>query len=422
VPHHTIACIAQRVPAAAREPMCRLCGSRLHRVVLDLGCQPLANRLIQPGVQAVRYPLRTRVCDSCLLVQTDDTAPPAPDGHRLLPHAARSTLCLDHDRRFALTMCQRLGLASGSLVIEVGARDPVLVRQFHEAGVPVLAIEPGPRAADAALALGVPTDIGRFNAETAMEIAVRHGRADLVVVWGGMPAVANLFDFVAGFAGVLRPKGIVVFQFPHLLPIIQKAQFDAFRHDRLNYLSLLAMERVLHPAGLRVFDAERLTDQGGSLRVYACHTRGPHAARPGLKAVRLAEAESGLDRPEGYDSVQAAVTAAREEVREFLAVRRAAGRTVGAYGAVARGNMLLNVCGTAGDHIAWVADPDPDLTGLHLPGSQIPIVPIQTMMQQRPDDLLILPWPNAAELAASLSVLRQKGTLFWTATPAIRRV
>jgi SAM-dependent methyltransferase len=406
--------------AAAHDPACRLCGAGLGAVVLDLGRLPRADRLTPADIAAPSCDLRVRLCESCLLVQTEHAAPPADPAGRL--RSVPSTACVEHARRLAATLSQRLDLGPASLVIGVGAGDGVFLRPFHDAGVPVLGVEPAEALAQAARAAGIRTETSGFNAETAMPIAVRHGRADLVLAQNVLPKVADLFDFAAGFASVLRPKGIVVFQFPWLLPMLQRARLDAVRHDRPNYLSLLVLERVLRPAGLRAFDAERLADHGGSLRVYCCHPRAPHAVRPGLKAVRQAESQARLDHPDGYAGFARSVAAVRRDVRDFLRIRRAAGRTVAAYGACARGIMLLNACGISAEDVACAADPDPAHRGYYLPGSGIPVIAPDELYARRPHDVLILPWPNAAEIAASLLPLRQKGTQFWVADPAVRRV
>lgn len=368
------------------------------------------------------YPLRARVCDTCLLVQIEDVAAADQSLPRHAFLSSRSALCVDHARRFATVMRQRLGLGTGSLVIEIASNDGYLLRHFRDAQIPVLGIEPALNAVAAARSLGIPTEIGSFDAQVAMDIAVRHGRADLVIADNVLSQVPDLFDFIAGFVSILRPKGIATFKFPHLLAVIEKGQFDAFRHDRYFYLSLLVLERVLRSVGLRVFDAERLADHGGSLRVFACHARASYAARPSLRAVRLAETSAGLDHPDGYGAFAAGAEAVWEEVREFLRTRRLAGRRVAAYGAAARGNTLLNCCGITPAHIVCVADPDPDKHGRLLPGSHIPIVAPATLMQTRPDDVIILPWPSAPEIAAGLVSLRQKGTRFWTAIPTVKRV
>jgi hypothetical protein len=403
---------------AKTAPACRLCGARLHRTLIDLGERPLANRTIAPDAADDQpHSLHVRICDNCTLVQLANAAPPeaaaAPRPHQ----PARSAACLIQARNYAETMRKRLRLGAGSLVIEIGCRDGTLLRPFQAAGIPVLGIAPAPNPAP-----DIPIEIASFNTGTAMEVAVRRGCADLVVANDVLPYAPDLFDFAAGLACILRPNGMLSLQVPHLLSLVQTLQFDAFRHDACTYLSLRVLEHVLRSVGLRVFDAERLPEHGGLLQVHACHVAGPHTARPGLKVVRQVESFAELDRRDFYSGFSDRVALVRTEIRDFLRNRRAAGRRVAAYGAVTRGSMLLNSCGITTREIACVADPDPAKHGRLLPGCRIPIVPLEALMAERPDDIVILPWPEAAEIALELTPLRQLGIQFWTPIPQIARV
>jgi hypothetical protein len=400
---------------AITEPACRLCGARLHSTLVDLGEVPLANRTLTPTApDAQLYSLHVRMCDTCTLVQVADVAPPEA---LATPRRARSTASLSRAGHYAETMRKRLRLGGESLVIEIGSNDGALLRCFQAAGIPVLGIGPAPNAAT-----DIPTEVAFFNTGTAMQAAVRHGCADLVIANDVLPHVPDLFDFAAGLASILRPNGIMTLQAPHLLSLVQMMQFDAFCHDTYTYLSLRVLEHVLRSVGLRVFDAERLPDQGGSLRVHACHVDGPHAGRPGLKAVRQAESFAELDRRDFYSGFSGRVALAQAEIRDFLRTRRAAGRRVAAYGATTRGTMLLNCCGITQKEIDCVADPEPARHGRLLPGSRIPIVPMQALMADRPDDIVILAWPDAAEIVLELMPLRQLGTQIWTPVPRIARL
>jgi C-methyltransferase C-terminal domain/Putative zinc binding domain/Methyltransferase domain len=386
-------------PALLANPTCRLCGARLHRTVLDLGRMALASGTRAPGDRDTPHPLHIRVCDSCLLVQVQD--PVAAKPHAALPPTGAAQ---DQARRLSQALCHRMGLGVTSLVVEIGCRGPRLAPFFAQAGIPVV------------------TETAAFNAASAMDLAVRAGRADVVLANDVLPLVPDLFDFAAGFTALLRPKGILVLQVPHLLPVVQKVQFDVFRHDRPSYLSLCVIEQLLRSVGLRVFDAERLPDHGGSLRVYACHPRAPHATRPALKAIRHAETGAGLDHADSYAGYARRVEAAVDDVRDFLANRRAAGRRVAALGLATRGTALLNAGGITAAEIAWVADPAGRTTRAVLPGCGIQVVGPEALLEDRPSDLLILPWTRAPDLAAGLLPLRQKGTQFWVMIPAIRRV
>jgi len=370
----------------------------LRRTVLNLGrvALPLGTRADAETDHV--HDLHIRMCDSCLLVQTQepigcDTRGPPP---------SRSEQ--EHAHRLAQSLRVRLALNETSLVVEISSQRSSLLPWFQQIGVPVLA------------------ETTSVNAATAMDIAVRSGRADLVLADDVLPLVPDLFDFAAGLTALLRPKGIVVLQVPHLLGIIQRAQFDAFRHDHRFYFSLSVIEQLLRSVGLRVFDAERLTDRGGTLRIYACHPRAPHTARPALKAIRAVENSAGLRTPAAYDGFATRVTMAQEDIRDFLATRTAAGRRVAAYGIATLGTAMLNACQIDQSRVAWVADPDGAHVGRFLPGCGIPVVSTDKLLEDRPSDLLILPWPRAPELVADLVALRQKGTQFWVMSPAVRRV
>ena len=380
-------------------PGCRLCGARLHRSLIDLGSLPFANA----GRPAdALYPLHIRLCDDCGLAQIGETplvgVAPAPSQAEHAGAGARTA-------RYAETMRERLRLDTGSLAIEIGLSEGIVLPHFKAAGIPVF-----------------PVHAATFNIESAMEVAVRHGCADIVVAHDVLPHVPDLFDFAAGLACVLRPNGVISLQFPHLLALVQGVQFDAFRHDTYTYLSLPVIERLLRSVGLRVFDAERVPEDGGCLRVQACHTHSQRLGRQGLKAVRQAEAEALADHPGLYDDFAERVALACADIRGFLCDRRQANRRVAAYGASARGTMLLNVCGLTADEVAFVADSGSGKRSRSLPGCHIPVVPMEVLAQDAPDDVIILPWPDAAQIAARLQPLRQTGTQLWTLLPRIGRV
>jgi SAM-dependent methyltransferase len=383
---------------------------------------PLATQTIAAGApDPPAYPLHIRICDDCNLAQVSGVPPePATTPPAFL--SSSSAACVQQAARFAEAMRKRLRLNGDSLVIEVGSNDGYLLRHLQRAGIPVLGLDPDHRAAAAAMDQGIATETTCFTTSTAMEVALRHGRADLVVAANVLARAPDLFDFAAGFASILRPNGIVSLQVPHLLSLVQRLQFDAFRHDSRGYLSLRVLERMLRSVGLRVFDAMRVPDHGGSLQVLACHAVGPHPARPGLKSVRLAEACAELDRRDFYSGFSNRVAEARADVRAFLEARRDGGRRVAAYGAAARGITMLNACAITPDLIACVADPDPAKHGRTLPGSRIPIVALHTLIDDPPHDVLVLPWTNATEVAAPLQPLRHKGTQLWTAIPRLARV
>ncbi|MBJ7409811.1 MAG: class I SAM-dependent methyltransferase [Phenylobacterium sp.] len=405
--------------------LCRFCRSPLTRTFLDLGDQPLANSYLTADQLAAgnepAFPLNTMVCDACFLVQADHEVPAEAifdEGYAYF--SSFSPGWVEHARRYAEATVERFGLGPESLVIEVASNDGYLLKHFLAKDIPVLGIEPTANTAEAARAIGVRTDVVFFNAETGRNLAARGDRADLMAANNVLAHVPDLNAFVAGFPEVLKPQGVLTFEFPHLLNLIQLVQFDTIYHEHYSYLSLLAVEQVLAAHGLRVFDVEQLPTHGGSLRLFCCHHAAGFEETDGLRAVRAAEAAAGLNRAETYDGFTARVEAVRDSFLAFLATAKDEGKVIAAYGAAAKGNTFLNYCGVTSDQILEAYDANPAKQGRYLPGSHVPIRAPDAVKASRPDYVLILPWNLKDEIVRQLAFIADWGGRFVVASPVTR--
>ncbi|MFN3511731.1 MAG: methyltransferase domain-containing protein [Phenylobacterium sp.] len=403
-------------------PACRFCRAPLTQTFLDLGEQPLANSYLtkeelQAGTEKF-YPLHTRVCGSCFLVQADD--PVSADeifdsGYAYFSSYSESWVA--HAKRYAEAMAARFGLGPQSLVIEVASNDGYLLQHFKAMGVPVLGIEPTANTAAAAVEKGVPTEVAFFNDATGRALAARGVAADLMAGNNVLAHVPDIGDFVAGFRHVLKPEGVLTFEFPHLLNLIEKVQFDTIYHEHYSYLSLLAVERVLRANGLRPFDVELLPTHGGSLRLFCAHEASSHAETDALRALRAREDEAGLARLSTYEGFTAKVEAVRAQFLAFLDRADAERKTVAAYGAAAKGNTFLNYCAVTKTDIVAAFDANPHKQNRFLPGSHIPIYGPEKVAEIQPDYIVILPWNLKDEIMGQLAHVRDWGGRFVIAAP-----
>lgn len=404
------------------QPSCRFCHAPLTQTFLDLGRQPLANSYLtreqlEAGTEGV-YPLHARVCGRCFLVQAEDVVPAeAIFDAEYAYFSSYSPGWVEHARRYAAAMAERFGLGPESLVIEVASNDGYLLQHFVAMDVPVLGIEPTANTAEAARARGVRTETVFFNEQTALALAARGDRADLMAANNVLAHVPDINGFVAGFRHVLKPEGVLTFEFPHLLNLIEQVQFDTIYHEHFSYLSLLAVEQVLAAHDLMVFDVERLPTHGGSLRLYCALRSSGHAETEALRVARQAEAAGGLGRLETYRDFTPKVEAVRDSFRAFLAGAKAEGKRVAAYGAAAKGNTFLNYCGTTADDLVCAFDANPAKQGRYLPGSHVPILGPDQVSEVRPDYVLILPWNLKAEIMTQLAYIRDWGGRFVVASP-----
>jgi SAM-dependent methyltransferase len=401
---------------------CRACGGRLAVTMADLGMQPPSNAFLaslEAAREERRYPLRAKVCEVCKLVQVDyDVAPEELFGDYVY-FSSYSEDWLAHAKHYSEMARRRFGLGGHSLVVELASNDGYLLRNFLEAGIPVLGIDPSDTVARAAESVGVPTLVEFFGESVGARLAGEGRRADLIVANNVLAHVPRLNDFVSGIARLLKPDGTATIEFPHLLELIEHVEFDTIYHEHYSYLSLYAIERVFARHGLSIYDAEQLTTHGGSLRIYAAHAnRSGLSQSAALAALKAREAAAGLAELETYGRFAERVEACRCALLEFLARAKRESKSVAAYGAAAKGNTLLNFCRATTADIAMVADRNPHKQSKFLPGTHIPVVSPEDLMRARPDYVMILPWNLESEIRRQLDGIKAWGGRFVIPVPA----
>lgn len=403
-----------------QQTTCRACGAPFGPVLCDLGTMAVANAYLPPDAdltQEPRHPLRAVVCGACRMVQLDHVVDAAGIFAEYAYFSSASSSWLAHAQAFCRDMTARLALGPDALVIEVASNDGYLLRNFVAAGIPCLGIEPAANVAAHARAAGVPTEVAFLTPETAAAITAQHGQADLVVANNVLAHVPDINGFVAGLAALLRPDGVLSIEAPHLPHLVEQVQFDTIYHEHYAYWSLLAVERMLARHGLHVFDLTELPTHGGSLRYLVA--RGPRPASASVQAVRAREAALGLDGDAWYQGFQGRVADVLAGFRAWLRGAQTQGRRIAAYGAAAKGNTFLNAAGVGPGDLLAVADLSPAKQGRLLPGTHIPVVTPQALLDAAPDDILILPWNIAPEIVAKLRDSGFQGGL-WTAIPQMR--
>ncbi|MBL8669310.1 MAG: class I SAM-dependent methyltransferase [Alphaproteobacteria bacterium] len=411
---------------AARGRRCRFCAAPLDRSVADLGLCPGANHYVRPenrDAPVTFYPLHAFVCDACGLVQLEAFHSPEQLFSDYAYFSSFSETWLAHAEAYAGAVTARLGLGPASRVVEIASNDGYLLRCFVARGIPVTGVEPAANVARAAIEKGVPTRVAFFGRAEAQRMAAEGLSADLVAANNVLAHVPDLNDFVAGLGLLLKPRGVVTVEVPHLLHLVAENQFDTIYHEHFSYFSLATLQRVFLRHGLAVFDVEELATHGGSLRVYACRADAlggnglAVAAAPARVVAR--EAAAGLDRPETYDAFAARVRATKRRLLAFLIEAREAGKSVVAYGAAAKGNTLFNYCGIRSDLIDYSVDRSPHKQGLLLPGVHIPIEAPDRIAETRPDFVLIVPWNLKEEIMRQMAHVRSWGGRFVVAVPRV---
>jgi SAM-dependent methyltransferase len=403
---------------------CRHCRAPLQHRFLDLGFAPHSNGYrseAQLRMPETHYPLRLFVCDRCWLLQTEDYSSSRDlftEDYAYFSSVSKSWLA--HAAAYAAAITRRLSLDKSSFVIEVASNDGYLLKNFVQAGIPCLGIEPTVSTAEAAERIGVPTVREFFGERFAQDLAASGKQADLIAGNNILAHVPDINDFVSGLRHALKPDGTITLEFPHLLELIRQTQFDTIYHEHFSYLSLFSVQRIFEAAGLRIYDVERLATHGGSLRIYACQAAAHLPPSTAVQTVLDDEGRAGLRDLDIYQSFQARADAVKNGFLQFLLEQRRQGKRVAGYGAAAKGVTLLNYAGVRPDLLPFVCDAAPSKQGKYLPGCHIPICDPARLRAEKPDFIVIFPWNIAAEIRSDLSHARSWNGKFVTAVPSIQ--
>lgn len=402
---------------------CRHCHTELEHLFVDLGFAPPSNSYLSKcdlSKPEISLPLRVRVCHSCWLVQTEDYTQPETffnEGYAYFSSASQSWLA--HAKDYALQMQKRLNLSSQSLVVELASNDGYLLKNFVQAQIPCLGVEPTHSTAEAARALGILVMEEFFGQSLAHQLCKEGKQADLIAANNVYAHVPDINDFTQGIATLLKPQGVVTIEFPHLMQLLKHTQFDTIYHEHFSYLSLYTVNKIFELFGLRIFDVQELSTHGGSLRIFGCQASAKWEEQPSVDIVLEQEKRLGMQTLAAYHGFQQRVDAIKDALVTFLIEQKRENKKVVAYGAAAKGNTLLNYAGIRPDLLAVVFDAALSKQGKYMPGSHIPILPPSEFSGEGLDYVVILPWNIAHEVIQQNAAMRAHGVRFVLAVPEL---
>ena len=403
---------------------CRYCASPINHVFLDLGSSPLANSYLSASelhCLEPHYSLCVYVCESCFLVQIEAFEKPENIFGDYAYFSSYSDSWLSHAKAYVEQMITRFGFDVSHHIVEIGSNDGYLLQYFVEQGIPVLGIEPALNVARVAEERGIPTITEFFGGDLAIKLHAEGKDADLLIGNNVLAHVPDLNDFVSSLKILLKPKGVITLEFPHLLRLMKEKQYDTIYHEHFSYFSFMVARDVFQNHGLTVFDVDELPTHGGSLRIYACHEEDTsRSIEEGVHALLAREEKEGFSRLDSYLSFQEKIQEAKRKLLDFLIHAKEQRKTLVGYGAPAKGNTLLNYCGIRTDFIEYTVDRSPHKQGKLLPGTHIPIFNPDKIRQTKPDYVLILPWNLKDEIIDQMSYIRDWGGQFIIPIPEVQ--
>src|SRR6516225_10866782 len=402
---------------------CQSCGSDDLHIILDLGFHPIANALLSEeelSRSEERFTLAVAFCRACTLLQVTETIPPDILYRRDFPYfSSSSPALLKHSAEHVEELTRKYQLGPLSFVVEVASNDGYLLRNFVDRGVNCLGIDPADGPAAQANAIGVPTIHDFFGSRCADKLAAEGKLADVIIANNVVAHVDDINDFVAGFARLLKPTGVAVFELAYAVDLIEHCEFDTIYHEHLFYHTLHGLTPLFQRHGLYLNDVERLPIHGGSLRLTVSRTT---ALSPELDQLFADEAALGVGKVSFYNDFAHRVRALRVSLADLLVSEKAKGKRIACYGAAAKGATLVNYLDLGETFFEFVADVNPFKQGKYMPGQHIPIRHPDQLVADQPDYVLLLVWNFAGEVMRQQPLYRERGGSFIIPVPEPRIV
>ena len=397
---------------------CRICKSKELTMFFSLGKMPPSNSFIpiEKLSEEKFYPLEVYFCRNCKMVQLLDVVEKEEIFCNYTYFSSTSAPLVEHFKGYAKDVGKRF-LKGGELVVEIGSNDGVLL-QFFKENQKVVGVEPAANVAQVARERGINTINNFFDEGVAGEILKEYGKAKVMACNNAFAHIDDIDKIVRGIKMLLADDGVYVFEVQYLPDLINQKQFDMIYHEHLLYYTLKPAIELFKRFDMEVFDVEKVSTHGGSIRVFVCK-RGAYKKSGNVDEMLEYEEKSGFYDVKTFEKFAKDINSLKKNAVEFIKNIRSDGKRIIGYGAPAKGNTLLGFFGFGPEDIEYITDNTPAKIGLLTPGTHIPVVSNDVLKTDTPDYALLLIWNYKEAVLKREDALRKKGMKFIVLLPAI---
>ena len=345
------------------------------------------------------YPLDLYFCEDCYHVQLGHVVNPLVLYQKNYTYvSATSSQFVNHLKNYAEDMIKNFNLKRNSLVIDIGSNDGTCLSFFQDNGMKVLGIDPANEIAQKASERGIETIADFFNYDLAIKLYKKYGPAKFITSHNACAHIDNLFDVVKGVECLLAEGGVFVLEVGYLVDVYNNTWFDTIYHEHLDFHTVAPFETLFNRVGMEVIEVDRISPQGGSIRLTAQKINGQFPRKDSVDQLIALEHELGLDKAITFFEFEKKINSVREKLLKLVYELKAMNKSIAGFGAPTKATTLMSHFGLNEDILDFIVDDNPLKQGLYTPTSHIPVLSTSALYERKPDYVIILAWNFASPI------------------------
>ena len=343
------------------------------------------------------YPLDLYFCEACHHIQLGHVVDPKILYQKNYSYvSATSAYFVNHLKHYAKDMVERFDLKPGDLAVDIGSNDGTCLSFFKDKGMKVVGVDPATEIAGKATENGIDTIADFFGYRLAVELRKKYGTAKYITSHNACAHIDNLFDVVKGVEHWLDADGVFVLEVGYFVDVYSNTWFDTVYHEHVDYHTVAPFEKLFNRVGMELISVERISPQGGSIRVMAQKKGGIIKRDDSVDELIALEAKLGLDKAETLHKLNHKISQVRDKLHNLIHSLKADGKSIAGFGAPTKATTLMAHFGLDATVLDFIVDDNPLKQGLFTPITHIPVLSSDALYKMKPDYVLILAW-NFAE-------------------------
>ena len=386
---------------------------------LDLGLQPLANKyltkkdLIKKKVEYY-YLLEVGFNTTSKLVSILNTVPSKKMFDKKYPYrASMSKTMINSFKQLSKDIIKNF---NPNLIMEIGSNDGSFIRNFNKKKS--LCVEPCVDVAKITKKMGYKTFSNFWDLKLAKKIKSKVKNIDLIYSANTLSHIKDLNSVFNSITHVLSDDGVLIIEDPSLLECFKKLSYDQFYNEHIYIFSLLSLKHLLKKYKLEVFNIEKLSTHGGSLRYYIKkNNNNKFNISKKVKSQLKKELSFGLNKYSTYEKFRNNVEKSRKKLIEILSRLKNNNKKIIGYGATAKVNTVLNFCRIKSETLDYFIDTTPGKIGKFMPGSHLYIQKYNKPLTNQADYVFLGAWNFKQEIFKKEKKYIKRGGKFITHVP-----